>query len=64
MPCRCERCGGPNDDCGFRLCIVCHLQERDDDTRRNLISGGRFYGEPLLNKESHIKQKGASVEHD
>ena len=62
MPCICERCGGPNGDCEFRICVVCHLKE-EDDARRNLMAGGRFYGEPLMDGHSHFKQEEASVEH-
>ena len=25
MSCVCERCGRPNDDCHFKICVWCHI---------------------------------------
>ena len=46
MACVCENCGRPTYDCGARLCAQCEL-DRQDDTGKNMITGGRFYGEKL-----------------
>ena len=36
------------EDCEFTVCIRCYLEMTDDDAKKNLVSGGRFYGEKLI----------------
>jgi len=45
----CKRCGKPNDDCDFALCVWCYLEQAEDDVARNIACGGRFY--PSVKKE-------------
>ena len=47
MPCICEKCGRPTYDCNSRVCGRCLIEEGDDNTKKNLVAGGRFYGEKL-----------------
>lgn len=41
MSCICKECGKPCD-CEFSTCEYCCL-EKQDDTGKNLLSGGNFY---------------------
>ena len=43
--CRCIECDKPCD-CGEKYCEQCEIQQ--EDAKRNLEAGGRFYGEKLL----------------
>ena len=53
MACICENCGKPSYDCNSRLCGRCLIEEGDDDTKRDMASGGRFYGEKLEQESEH-----------
>ena len=53
MACRCEHCGMPTYDCNSRLCGRCLIEEGDDDIKRDMASGGRFYGEKLKKEGEH-----------
>ena len=33
------------DECEFTVCIWCFLEMSDDDVKKNLVSGGRFYSD-------------------
>ncbi len=55
MPCICEKCGCICN-CGEKLCTDCFIDyELEDDTERNLFTGGRFYGENLLKEDNVVK---------
>ena len=43
--CKCEKCGRPAA-CGEKYCEQCEIQQ--EDVRKNLDAGGRFYGEKLI----------------
>jgi hypothetical protein len=47
MPCLCERCKRPTNDCSSRLCEQCEIDDcridPEDPTIKNLKAGGRFY---------------------
>lgn len=71
MSCVCERCGKPNDDCHFRICVWCHL-EGQDEPGKNLTLGGNFYekgkiipktGMQEVNNEQVDKQEVVGVSH-
>lgn len=47
MACICKRCGKPNDECEFSVCVNCYIEMSDDEVKKNMVSGGRFYGEKL-----------------
>jgi len=55
VSCICERCGRPNDDCHFKICVWCHL-EGADETTKNLTLGGKFYTQEVTNEQVDVKE--------
>ena len=47
MPCLCTRCNKPMEDCEFTVCINCYLEMTDEEVKKNMFLGGRFYGGEL-----------------
>ena len=31
------------EDCEFTTCINCYIEMSDDDVKKNMVAGGRFY---------------------
>jgi len=46
-PIRCKICGEITDD-GLETCIKCFIETHDEDLVKDMVEGGRFHREKLL----------------